>query len=105
MTSKIATQGDELEQEKHEDNNVNIASDNYVVLVNSSREAIDLIGAFDNHRKCNYRNFCSVDGINTLEHSPHLDLSLRRCQPSTTENQVINESHTLNHSNFSPFSR
>lgn len=75
------------------------------VLGSLSREAIDLIGAFDNSQKCTYGNSFSNNGTKKSDSMPQLDLSLRRSHPSSPENQVADERHTLNHSNGSAFSR
>lgn len=106
-TANITIQNEKLEPEQPMEN-VNIAREacyNNDTLVNSSREAIDLIGAFDNNRKCSYRNSSATNRMNKLENSPHLDLSLRRSQPSSSENEVTDERDALNHSNSSAFSR
>lgn len=73
------------------------ACDNDDVLVNSSREAIDFMGASTN------QNFSSSNVKNKFDSSPHLDLSLRRPHPSGFEIQVTEERHTLRHSNASAF--
>ncbi|KAK9293255.1 hypothetical protein L1049_021246 [Liquidambar formosana] len=101
------TQCEEVEPEnQREDANfTSEACDNNDVFVNSAREAIDLIGAFNNNPKWSYRNSCSDNGTNKFDSSPHLDLSLRRFHPSGFENQVTDERQALNHSNASAFSR
>ncbi|KAK9672353.1 hypothetical protein RND81_12G095200 [Saponaria officinalis] len=66
----------------------------------SPREAIDLIGSFDNHSN---NNSCSHDQPNRYESSPYLDLSLTRCSPAAPENKSSNENQMLNHSNASAF--
>lgn len=75
------------------------------VLGSSSREAIDLIGAFNNSQRCTYGNSCSNIGTQKCNSTPQLDLTLRRSHPSSPENHVADERHTLNHSNGSAFSR
>ncbi|CBI23090.3 unnamed protein product, partial [Vitis vinifera] len=81
------------------------ACGNNAILGSSSREAIDLIGVFDNSKKCTYGNSSSNNGTKKSDSIPQLDLSLRRSHPSSPENQVADERHTLNHSNGSAFSR
>ncbi|XP_057951285.1 two-component response regulator-like APRR9 [Malania oleifera] len=95
----------EQESQKEDPNNTSEACDNNDVLLNSSKEAIDLIGAFDNYSKCSYRNPGSNTVTSNFDSPPQLDLSLRRCHPLGSENQIANEKHTLNHSNASAFSR
>uniref|UniRef100_A0A5B7A8S2 Putative two-component response regulator-like APRR5 isoform X1 n=1 Tax=Davidia involucrata TaxID=16924 RepID=A0A5B7A8S2_DAVIN len=81
------------------------ACDNNQAHGNSSREAIDLIGAFDNYPKCSYRTSGSNNGLNKFDSSLLLDISLRRSHPSGSVDQVTDERHTLNHSDASAFSR
>ncbi|XP_071929283.1 two-component response regulator-like APRR5 [Coffea arabica] len=71
----------------------------------SAREAIDLIGAFDNYLKCTDRSIGSNAGTNKFDLLPQLDLSLRRSLPSVSVNQIADERHRLNHSDASAFSR
>ncbi|KAL3521715.1 hypothetical protein ACH5RR_019864 [Cinchona calisaya] len=71
----------------------------------SAREAIDLIGAFDNYLKCSNRSRDSNAGTNKVDLLPQLDLSLRRSLPIGSVNQVTDEKHRLNHSDASAFSR
>ena len=101
------TQGEDMETES-EKGQANISSearyDNHV-LVNSSREAIDLIGTFDNYSKCDFRSSFSSSGMHKFDSSLPLDLSLRRFHPSGSVNQVSDGRHTLNHSDASAFSR
>ncbi|CAK7324302.1 unnamed protein product [Dovyalis caffra] len=73
--------------------------DNNDALANYPREAIDFMGASTNHSS----SFNNVK-IN-FGSSPHLDLSLRRSQPSGFEIQVTEEKQTLRHSNPSAFTR
>ncbi|XP_059459357.1 two-component response regulator-like APRR5 isoform X3 [Corylus avellana] len=77
----------------------NEACDNNYVIVNSSREAIDLIGAFRN-----YPNGSSK-GIGEFDSLPQLDLSLKRYHPSGSWNEYTVERRTLGHSNASAFTR
>ncbi|XP_030532307.1 two-component response regulator-like APRR9 [Rhodamnia argentea] len=74
-------------------------------IMNSYRQAINLIGAFENNS-----NFCYVDspsnyGTRQSDLSPHLDLSLKRSDPSAFGNQKTEERQTLRHSDASAFSR
>lgn len=71
----------------------------------SAREAIDLIGAFDNYLKCTDRSSGSNAGTNKVDLLPQLDLSLRRSLPSGSVNQIADERQRLNHSDASAFSR
>ena len=71
----------------------------------SAREAIDLIGAFDNYLKCTDGSIGSNAGTNKFDLLPQLDLSLRRSLPSVSVNQIADERHRLNHSDASAFSR
>jgi pseudo-response regulator 5 len=73
--------------------------DNNYTLVNSSREAIDLIGAFRN-----YPNGSS-EGIDEFDSLPQLDLSLKRSHSSAFRNEYTEERRTLGHSNASAFTR
>ena len=66
------------------------------------REAIDLIGTFDNHLKGTLATAASVSSANKLDILPMLDLSLRRSHPVS---QVNDDRHRLNHSDASAFSR
>ncbi|XP_010251440.1 PREDICTED: two-component response regulator-like PRR95 [Nelumbo nucifera] len=80
------------------------------------REAIDLIGAFDNHRSYDntYRTVQEVVSCDTkiksgldddqLGPTPLLELSLRRSYTIDPEKQRTDIRHALNHSNFSAFS-
>ncbi|KAK6135154.1 hypothetical protein DH2020_031102 [Rehmannia glutinosa] len=79
--------------------------ENTHVFENSSREAIDLIGAFDNHVKGTFGSSALNVSTNKFEIFPLLDLSLRRPHPSGSEDQVNDERPRLNHSDASPFSR
>lgn len=68
-------------------------------LVNSSREAIDFMGA------CKNQNSCSNNGASRVDSTPDLDLSLRRSHPGGFENQVADQRFTIRHSNASAFTR
>jgi len=80
------------------------AHDNHYVQINSSKEAIDLIGAFHTHPNCTVKS-PTVDSTSKVDFSPQLDLSLRRSRPSSFENELTEERHTLMHSNASAFKR
>nr|GMC98637.1 two-component response regulator-like APRR5 [Ipomoea batatas] len=91
------------EQEDHNqigDGDVNVNDDedeDDLAYLKSSKQAIDLIGAFDNSPKCDYRSSCSKDSADKVESLPPLDLSLTR-YPSGSLNR-------LNHSDASAFTR
>ncbi|KAG5617368.1 hypothetical protein H5410_017192 [Solanum commersonii] len=70
-----------------------------------TKQAIDLIGAFDNYLKCNSKSSGSDTRINKGDSSPLLDLSLTRSYPSGSVNQFTNEKRRLNHSDASAFTR
>ncbi|XP_006347516.1 two-component response regulator-like APRR5 [Solanum tuberosum] len=70
-----------------------------------TKQAIDLIGAFDNYLKCNSKSSGSDTRINKGDSSPLLDLSLTRSHPSGSVNQFTNEKRRLNHSDASAFTR
>ena len=101
------TQREDMETEsgKGQANIISEACCTNHVLVNSSREAIDLIGAFDNYLKCDFGSSFSNSGMHKFDSSPPLDLSLRRFHSSGSVNQVSDGRHTLNHSDASAFSR
>ncbi|KAF7816622.1 two-component response regulator-like APRR5 isoform X1 [Senna tora] len=80
------------------------AHNNHYVQISSSKEAIDLIGAFRTHPNCSLKN-SSVNCTGMFDFSPQLDLSLRRSHPSNSENEVTEERHTLMHSDASAFKR
>ncbi|XP_021762970.1 two-component response regulator-like APRR5 isoform X1 [Chenopodium quinoa] len=92
------------EQQCREENVTFYTEDNDIrdVNPNSSREAIDLIGALDSHSN---HNECLNDGENRSEPSQQLDLTLRRFFPGVIENKTSNENQMLNHSNASAFTR
>ncbi|XP_041014909.1 two-component response regulator-like APRR9 isoform X1 [Juglans microcarpa x Juglans regia] len=89
----------EPESQRREDCIANEASDNSYVIVNSSREAADLIGTF-----CNYPN-CTGKGIGEFDSSLHLELSLKRSHPGGFWNEHAEKRRTLGHSNSSAFTR
>lgn len=70
-----------------------------------TKQAIDLIGAFDNYLKCNSKSSVSNTRTNKGDSSPLLDLSLTRSHPSGSVNQFTNEKRRLNHSDASAFTR
>ncbi|KAL1550644.1 two-component response regulator-like APRR5 isoform X1 [Salvia divinorum] len=72
---------------------------------NHVREAIDLIGAFRNCCKGTLATPASNTSTNKFDILPMLDLSLRRSHPSGSVNQVNDETHRINHSDASAFSR
>ncbi|XP_074281572.1 two-component response regulator-like APRR5 [Silene latifolia] len=93
-----------LERQSHAEN-VNMctqASGNKMAITYSPREAIDLIGAFDNNSK---RHICPNDGANRHDSSPHLDLSLTRSALVEPEIKNGSENQMLNRSNTSAFTR
>lgn len=63
------------------------------------REAIDLIGTFDNQLKGNLGTSASISSASKFDILPMLDLSLRR------SHQANDERPRLNHSDASAFSR
>ncbi|KAK6155506.1 hypothetical protein DH2020_009754 [Rehmannia glutinosa] len=88
------------QEERHQESRKKRARDN------ETEEAIDLIGAFDNHVKGTFGSSAlNVRNANKFDIFPLLDLSLRRPHPSGSENQVNDERPRLNHSDASPFSR
>ncbi|XP_057786195.1 two-component response regulator-like APRR5 [Salvia miltiorrhiza] len=66
------------------------------------REAIDLIGNFDNHLKGSLGTSALITSASKFDISPMLDLSLRRTHHVS---QVNDERPRLNHSDASAFSR
>lgn len=91
--------------EQNCEQNVNFcteSSDNRDVPTNSSREAIDLIGAFSSQPRCN--SFVN-DGANKFESFSQLDLSLRRFHSGVFENKTTCEKQMLIQSNASAFTR
>ncbi|GFP88750.1 two-component response regulator-like aprr5 [Phtheirospermum japonicum] len=84
---------------------VDIDAENTRVFEKSSREAIDLIGNFDNF-KGTFGSSDSNVSANKFDVLPFLDLSLRRPNQSGLVNQVNNDERPrLNHSDASAFSR
>ncbi|KAI3517777.1 hypothetical protein L1887_16996 [Cichorium endivia] len=85
--------------------NVNVLVDSNIATANTSREAIDLIGSFDSYPKPSNKSSIN-NGTNKIDHpSPLLDLSLRRCHPSSSVNQFSDDKHRLKQSDGSAFSR
>ena len=74
-------------------------------IMNSYRQAINLIGAFENNSHACYVDCPSNYGMRQPDFSPHLDLSLKRSDPSAFGNQKTEERQTLKHSDASAFSR
>ncbi|KAL4574721.1 hypothetical protein LXL04_021557 [Taraxacum kok-saghyz] len=87
--------------------NVNAMVDPVVAINNSCREAIDLIGSFDSYPKPSNKSSLnySATKIDHPNPSPLLDLSLRRCHPSSSVNQFSDDKHRLKQSDVSAFSR
>lgn len=67
---KAMTQGDDKASDREHGNITGEACFNNHAPVNSSGEAIDLIGAFDNIPKCGYRNSFSDNGPSKVDSSP-----------------------------------
>ncbi|KAL3650598.1 hypothetical protein CASFOL_007001 [Castilleja foliolosa] len=86
-------------------NSANNNDNNNNVPENSSREAIDLIGPFDNYLKGTFGVPITNAGTNKFDILPPLDLSLRKSNPSYSVDQVNDETRRLNHSDASAFSR
>ncbi|KAL3846066.1 hypothetical protein ACJIZ3_003469 [Penstemon smallii] len=108
--SHAITRGGQVMNTQDDSEQVNVTgqiSEKNRLLENSSREAIDLIGAFDNNfLKGTIRSSPSNFSTNKFDIFPHLDLSLKRSDhPSSSENQVNDERRRLNHSDASAFSR
>ncbi|PIN13655.1 hypothetical protein CDL12_13719 [Handroanthus impetiginosus] len=99
------TQENKISDDVWEQVNVQNCEKNSDVPENSLREAIDLIGAFDNHMKATFGSAASNASTNKFDILPLLDLSLRRSHPSCSVNQVNDETRRLNHSEASAFSR
>ncbi|XP_019200417.1 PREDICTED: two-component response regulator-like APRR5 isoform X2 [Ipomoea nil] len=87
----------DVQKQEQEDHNQDDDEDDPAYL-KSSKRAINLIGAFDNSPKCDYRSSCSKDSAEKVESLPPLDLSLTRYPPSGSPNR-------LNHSDASAFTR
>lgn len=86
-------------------NDVGRSPESHHAVMNSSREAMDLIGAFDNYLKgtCNSFDFSTDANKNCL--LALLDLSSWRSAPSWSLNQVTDEGSKLFHSDSSAFSQ
>lgn len=93
------------ESQRRDANMASEACDNNDLLVNSSKDATDFFGVFNNYPNRNQRNSSSSNRPRTFDSAPHLDLSLRRSDSSGFENQTTEKRHTLGHSNASAFSR
>ncbi|KAI5347283.1 PREDICTED: two-component response regulator [Prunus dulcis] len=93
------------ESHRRDANMASEACDNNDLLVNSSKDATDFFGVFNNYPNRNQRNSSSSNRPRTFDSAPHLDLSLRRSDSSGFENQTTEKRHTLGHSNASAFSR
>lgn len=87
---------------------VNVSSESFDknnVPSKSFREAIDLIGAFDNYPRISSRSLGLTFGTNKVDSSSLLDLTLRSSHPSGSVNQVTDDGHRLKQSDASAFSR
>ncbi|PQP93070.1 two-component response regulator-like APRR5 isoform X1 [Prunus yedoensis var. nudiflora] len=93
------------ESHRRDANMASEACDNNDLLVNSSKDATDFFGVFNNYPNRNQRNSSSSNRPRTFDSALHLDLSLRRSDSSGFENQTTEKRHTLGHSNASAFSR
>ncbi|XP_022722776.1 two-component response regulator-like APRR5 [Durio zibethinus] len=89
--------GGELESQRRDTNILVEAGD---ALVDSPRDAVDFMGTFN--RNC---SSSSINSTSMFDSSPHLDLSLRRCNSHVFENHVTQERPTLWHPNSSAFTR
>ncbi|XVE58262.1 hypothetical protein DITRI_Ditri04bG0156400 [Diplodiscus trichospermus] len=87
-----------VERESQRDSNTLVEAGD--AFVDSPREAIDFMGSFN--RNC---NSSSINSTNKFDSSPHLDLSLRRCNPKFFENHVTQERPILWHPDSSAFTR
>ncbi|KAL8534680.1 hypothetical protein ACS0TY_010635 [Phlomoides rotata] len=79
-------------------------SDNNHAPKNSSKEAIDLIGALDSYGRGTFGSPISNASTNKIDSVPLLDLSLKRSHPSSSVNQVNDETRRLYPSDASAFS-
>nr|GMC68318.1 two-component response regulator-like APRR5 [Ipomoea batatas] len=72
--------------------------------IESCKQGIDLIGAFDDYLNCNHINPSPNTSPNKQvdSASPELDLSLTRTHPTSMLNQFV-DNHRLNHSDGSAF--
>ena len=79
--------GVELESQRG-DTNISVEAGD--ALIDSPREAIEFMGTFN-------RNFnsSSINSTSKFDFSPHLDLSLRGCNPNVFENHVTQERPTF----------
>ncbi|WOH06606.1 hypothetical protein DCAR_0626034 [Daucus carota subsp. sativus] len=75
-----------------------------IVQDKSPREAIDLIGSFDTYPDCSYRSLDPTYGLNKLDSSFLLELSLNLSHPKGSLNQVKDDGHLLKQSEVSAFS-
>lgn len=73
--------------------------------VNSYKEAINLIGAFDNNPRSICMGSSNYYGTRTLDTQPELGLSLRQPDPSCLTDPKYRESNTVRRSDVSAFSR
>ncbi|XP_007039205.2 PREDICTED: two-component response regulator-like APRR5 isoform X2 [Theobroma cacao] len=89
--------GVELESQRRD---ANISVEAGDAFIDSPREAIDFMGTFN--RNC---NSSSISSTGKFDSSPHLDLSLRRCNLNVFENHATQERPTLWHPNSSAFTR
>lgn len=80
-----------------------VCGDN-IASINSFKEAINLIGAFDKNDRSSYMDSSSNHVTSKSEVLPELDLSLRRFE-SCFSSQRTEEKHTLKQSDASAFSR
>ncbi|KAK1366388.1 Pseudo-response regulator 9 [Heracleum sosnowskyi] len=76
-----------------------------IVQDKASREAIDLIGTFSNYPECNHRSLNSTYGLNKIDSSFLLELSLNLSHPRGSLNPVMDDGRMLKQSEASAFSR
>ncbi|CAM8988693.1 unnamed protein product [Rhodiola kirilowii] len=84
------------------------ASDNNDALINGSREAIDLIGNFQNRSTKSYIKSSVITATTKFDSCPQLDLSLKRRHDQSTSHQdtaVEERRQAVHQSNVSAFSR
>ncbi|GER46746.1 pseudo-response regulator 5 [Striga asiatica] len=93
------------EKRSHENESREMHAENTFVLEKPCNEAIDLIGAFDNHLKGNLGSLPPNVSANKFDILPLLDLSLRRPLYNGSVNRANDERSRLNHSDASAFSR
>lgn len=96
--------GDDQEHFRNASISGEVHDNHYVQIYSTTKEAIDLIGAFRTDPNCSLKN-SSIDCTGKFDHSPQLDLSLRSSHPSNFEKDLTEERHTLMHSNASAFKR